>query len=293
MYRQGLTELQIEDCSEKQPKQLCQIINNLSSKQKNKLWKYLEKNIQPTKPQSQHSDYYERQYQRHLYTEHLSQQDIYYIKQFTLENQELLIIERKQLLMDGYFKNRDIFDYDIYKFIQMCDRKKSVKIDRQYIFQEKQKKERTINYTQVFKQALQTTTNQQTDNMSAKQICESINSLSGQQQQQFWQLAVENFQPKKLLVYLRIIIEIHINELYMMVKLLTKINNIFTNFVKIQKMLQQIKKSHNNLKAPILKIETYFTTIFIIKSEMLCKRKESKFALSKNVASPKNKNVIK
>ncbi|CAL6011381.1 B-box-type_zinc finger [Hexamita inflata] len=203
MYRQGLTELQIEDCSEKQPKQLCQIINNLSSKQKIKLWKYLEKNIQPTKPQSQHSDYYERQYQRYLYTEHLSLQDINYIKQFTQENQELLIVERKQLLMDGYFKNRDIFDYDIYKFIQMCDRKKSVKIDRQYIFQEKQKKERTNNYTQVFKQALQTTTNQQTDNMSAKLICESINSLSGQQQQQFWQLAVENFQPQKTIGLLK------------------------------------------------------------------------------------------
>ncbi|CAL6070730.1 Hypothetical_protein [Hexamita inflata] len=85
----------------------------------------------------------------------------------------------------------------------MCDRKKSVKIDRQYIFQEKQKKERTNNYTQVFKQALQTTTNQQTDNLSPKQICESINTLSGQQQQQFWQLAVENFQPKKTIGLLK------------------------------------------------------------------------------------------
>ncbi|CAL5998307.1 B-box-type_zinc finger [Hexamita inflata] len=74
---------------------------------------------------------------------------------------------------------------------------------REYKFQEKQKIERTNYYTQVFKYALQTTTNQQTDNLSPKQICESINSLSGQQQQQFWQLAVENFQPQKTIGLLK------------------------------------------------------------------------------------------
>ncbi|CAL5996729.1 B-box-type_zinc finger [Hexamita inflata] len=108
------------DHSLKTPKELCQIINQWTAKEKMKFWKHLEKYIDPSKTHIHQQEHYQKQYERHLYSECLSQDDIQYIGEFYQKNIDLLLCEQKQQLMDGHFKNRDIFHYDVYKRLSLC-----------------------------------------------------------------------------------------------------------------------------------------------------------------------------
>ncbi|CAL5998393.1 Hypothetical_protein [Hexamita inflata] len=220
VYREGLTQMYNEDHRLKTPKELCQIINQRTAKEKMKFWKHLEKCVDPSKTYTHQQDHYHKQYERHLYSECLSQEDIQYIKDFYQKNIDLLLCEQRQQLMDGYFKNRDVFHYDVYQQLSICKknqqlRSNSNQIDivsiqqqfdhpeKQQTFRVKQQIEITDRNTSIYKTALKLLTNIESEHMSPKLICETINSLSEEQSKQFWLIVQENTFPERNIYDLR------------------------------------------------------------------------------------------
>ncbi|CAL5998379.1 Hypothetical_protein [Hexamita inflata] len=201
MYKIGLYQLYKQDFSCKTPKELCQIINSLTQKQKIEFWKYLEQKIEPKK--TYHNEYFNKQYLRNMYTDILTMQDVQFIKQFKQQNSHLLLIEQKQQLMEGYFLNRDIFGQDVYQQLKQINRhnNKIQQYTEKYVFQAKQKQERTNQCTALYQYALKIIVNTEYD--SPKQICEAINSLDKNQLSQFWQQVYNNVQPQKEIRYLK------------------------------------------------------------------------------------------
>ncbi|CAL5996715.1 Hypothetical_protein [Hexamita inflata] len=260
MYKIGLNQLYKKDFSCKTPKELCQIINQLTQKQKIEFWKYLEQKIEPKK--TYHYEYFNKKYLRNMYTDILTMQDVQFIKQFKQQNSHLLLIEQKQQLMKGYFLNRDIFGQDVYQQLKQINRYDNIQNTEKYVFQAKQKQERTNQCTILYQYALKTIVNNEYD--SPKQICEAINSLDKNQLSQFWQLVYNNVQPQKEIRYLKSYYR-DSYRLFMMKNSLIKIRNTYRSFVVTTNNQQRLKKLPYNLLTYILKIERYFTSIFIFK----------------------------
>ncbi|CAL6070773.1 Hypothetical_protein [Hexamita inflata] len=219
VYQEGLNQIFKEDHNQKTPKELCQIINQWTAKEKMKFWKHLEKCVDPSKTSTHQRQHYQKSYERHLYSECLSQEDIQYIREFYQNNQNLLLCEQRQQLMNGYFLNRDIFDNDVYKQLSLCKKNKLLRSnsnskdiisikqqydpEKQQTFRVKQQIEITDRNTSIYKTALKLLTNTQSEHLSPKLICETINSLSEEQSKQFWLLVQENTFPERNIYDLR------------------------------------------------------------------------------------------
>ncbi|CAL5985095.1 Hypothetical_protein [Hexamita inflata] len=114
LYKDSLQKLFKYNMQNKSNKELCEIIDNLHNQ--NQLWKLVctqmksqktkKTNIQTIKVQ------YNSFYRQALHSERLNEADCKYLEQY-LERSDLKISAIVEKLMESYFKDRDIFPYEV------------------------------------------------------------------------------------------------------------------------------------------------------------------------------------
>ncbi|CAL6025284.1 Hypothetical_protein [Hexamita inflata] len=122
LYKDSLQNLLKLNMQNKSNKELCEIIDNLQNQ--NKLWKLvctLMKSYQTKKTNMETVKvYYMYFYRQALFSERLIEADCKYLEQY-LERSDLKISVLVQKLMEGYFKDRDIFSYEVIRKLHQIE----------------------------------------------------------------------------------------------------------------------------------------------------------------------------
>ncbi|CAL6017514.1 Hypothetical_protein [Hexamita inflata] len=196
IYRQGLQFVLNEDLSQITPKEICETINTLSQSSSKQFWKYLEDNVQPKKNIIQLKQYYYISYPKIFYDEILTSEDKQYLQQFmkqsNLSKELHLVVDD---LMSSYFKNRNVFKADVYRYIQ-----------RRQNNQTNSLKDSTKNqFSMIYRNSLQLIKkNQDLKSCDSKEIYQLIKDLDVQDASLFWndvQLAKPEYSQRQLKKY--------------------------------------------------------------------------------------------
>ncbi|CAL6049310.1 Hypothetical_protein [Hexamita inflata] len=195
-YKKGLQMILDKDCSNLTNKQICQYILRLNTTDRKDFWKYILEKYST----SFGKDYFRTTFQQALYSYTLTEEDQQHIYKYLQECSNMTITQIVQQLMNGYFKNKDVFYWDVYYKVRTKSRQNKLdnKQNNEQQTQTQINKQQTINMRQlVYINSLQQITKNQCSNLTLKQLCEQILSLDSTQSQQFWKIVSNNIKPKK------------------------------------------------------------------------------------------------
>ncbi|CAL6058484.1 Conserved_hypothetical protein [Hexamita inflata] len=174
---------------------ICQTINALNKQQSKTFWNYL-KQTQKT-AYLKLKTYYKTCFQSVLFSDHLNESDKTFIRNQLDQDQTSSIADITQSLMQNYFKDRDIFYYEIYRHIfsqskvQRCTKRESNISYTKY-------------YTEIYRQGLSHVLEQDIDiNIEPEEIIRQIDLLDRKQSRQFWKFLESNVIPHKTSIQLR------------------------------------------------------------------------------------------
>ncbi|CAL6048679.1 Hypothetical_protein [Hexamita inflata] len=103
-----------------------------------------------------------------------------------------------QSLMQNYFKDRDIFYYEIYRYVFHQSKVQRTSIKRQ------NNQSYRKYYTEIYRQGLSQVLEQDFDiNIESEEIIKQIDQLDRKQSRQFWKFLESNVIPHKSIKYLR------------------------------------------------------------------------------------------
>ncbi|CAL6057264.1 Hypothetical_protein [Hexamita inflata] len=222
---------------------ICQTINALNKQQSKTFWSYLKQtqNTSYTKLKT----YYKLCFQSVLFSDHLNESDKTFIRNQLDQDQTSSIADITQSLMQNYFKDRDIFYYEIYRFVfnqsqvQRCTKRES---NISY----------TKNYTEIYRQGLSHVLEQDIDiNIEPEEIIRQIDLLDREQSRQFWKFLESNVIPHKSIKYLRTYFNIRYRKMWSCSQL-SIVDKTF-----IDKFCQSHNELDNNQKVIQLS-ESYF-----------------------------------
>ncbi|CAL6058490.1 Hypothetical_protein [Hexamita inflata] len=141
--------------------------------------------------------YYKTCFQSVLFSDHLNESDKTFIRNRLDQDQTSSIAEITQSLMQNYFKDRDIFYYEIYRHIfsqskvQRCTKRESNISYTKY-------------YTVIYRQGLSHVLEQDIDiNIEPEEIIRQIDLLDRKQSRQFWKFLESNVIPHKTVYKLK------------------------------------------------------------------------------------------
>ncbi|CAL6066282.1 Hypothetical_protein [Hexamita inflata] len=118
IYKAGLFQILQQDYSQKTPKELCQLIQQLTQDQKILFWQFVQSNFIPQSSMINIKQYYKSSYQHVMYTDTLSDIDKEeIIKRIEGQLWDFKLQQLTQLLMQTQFKQRDIFPQQVLRFI--------------------------------------------------------------------------------------------------------------------------------------------------------------------------------
>ncbi|CAL6082231.1 Hypothetical_protein [Hexamita inflata] len=175
--------------------QICNTITNLNKLQSQTFWSYL-KQTQKT-AFIKLKAYYKASFQSVLFSDHLNESDKTFIRNQLDQDQTSSITDITQSLMQNYFKDRDIFYYEIYRHVfsqskvQRCTKRESNISYTKY-------------YTEIYRQGLSHVLEQDIDiNIEPEEIIRQIDLLDRKQSKQFWKFLESNVVPHKTSIQLR------------------------------------------------------------------------------------------
>ncbi|CAL6017224.1 Hypothetical_protein [Hexamita inflata] len=180
MIKAALTEIYQTDHSNKEPKELCSIIDNSLTLQTQQFWKYLSSNVEPKKTITQLKQYYKNCYLRILHTDRLTETDKQYITELWKAKKDTILQSQfAKELMKTYFKDRDVFYCDVQGFainsLQM-DKKRQEQLKKNLIPVSKDNQKQN-EITSLFQKALSRVLHKKYVEYSPKEICEKINNV--------------------------------------------------------------------------------------------------------------------
>ncbi|CAL6074848.1 Hypothetical_protein [Hexamita inflata] len=195
IYRKALkTSLNIE--VEDSKLQICQSINKLNKQQSKTFWSYL-KQTQKT-AYIKLKIYYKIVYKSVLYSDHLTEDDKIFLRNQLDQDQTSSIADITQSLMQNYFKDRDIFYYEIYRYVFYQS-----KVQRSSIKRQNNQSYRK-NYTEIYRQGLSHVLEQDMDiNIEPEEIIKQIDQLDRKQSRQLWKFLESNVIPHKTVYKLK------------------------------------------------------------------------------------------
>ncbi|CAL6082147.1 Hypothetical_protein [Hexamita inflata] len=123
-YKKALYELIGKQINE--PKQLCLEIDQLNQTQSFQFWDYVTQ-LYPQKDKHKAKLYYNQAYKRILYSDHINNEDRQYIIEYLKNNTPSTPMEITKVLLQQYFKNREMFPYDLAKYIDSIQSKLKLK----------------------------------------------------------------------------------------------------------------------------------------------------------------------
>ncbi|CAL6034152.1 Hypothetical_protein [Hexamita inflata] len=195
IYKQALHHVLNKDYTHESPQIVCSAIDSLKVQQKAQFWQYLEQNVQPKRIKSVLQAYYRCCYQKVLYTDRLTSEDKQLIKQYCNSNIQKTYILITNELIQLYFKQRSLFFYDILKvvkeYLYQLRKHKSIDINGKHCL--KQNIDELVNF---YNQALSQQLGNDCSNLTAVQICQTIDSLNRLDSKQFWTILEQILQPK-------------------------------------------------------------------------------------------------
>ncbi|CAL6106674.1 Hypothetical_protein [Hexamita inflata] len=129
VYINSLQQITKKQCSNLTLKQLCEQISSLDSTQSNQFWKLVSNNIKPKKSPDAQKVYFNASFLQVMYSYSLTNEDKEQIYKYLRENDNLTQTEATQNIINEYFKDKDVFYYNVYKIVnnkrfqQRCSRK--------------------------------------------------------------------------------------------------------------------------------------------------------------------------
>ncbi|CAL6048687.1 Hypothetical_protein [Hexamita inflata] len=176
---------------------ICQTINALNKQQSKIFWNYL-KQTQKT-AYMKLKMYYKTCFQSVLFSDHLTEDDKTIIRNQLDQDQTSSIAEITQSLLQNYFKDRDIFYYEIYRFVQHYTYQIQFKcINR------RKNTSNNIYYTEIYRQGLSHVLEQDMDiNIEPEEIIKQIDQLDRKQSKQLWKFLEANVIPHKTVQQLK------------------------------------------------------------------------------------------
>ncbi|CAL6101972.1 Hypothetical_protein [Hexamita inflata] len=204
-YKLGLKTILDQDCSNLTPKEICQLILSLNETQTKTFWNVVTNNcaLQQTSKALKH--YFLREFRQAMYSYIITKEDQKYIQTYFEEHANLTITEITQQLMNDYFKNKDVYYYEVYKIVYLTKKKAQKSNDKikNYNIQIKNATNQLDTYTKWIKLTLFQLNIIKNDEISQKDVCNIINNLDQSKQLLFWKKLAKNFQPNKNLQILR------------------------------------------------------------------------------------------
>ncbi|CAL6074468.1 Conserved_hypothetical protein [Hexamita inflata] len=199
MYKQCLLEVFNIDCSEYDHNQLNQQILKLDPRQSVLFWKCVQKNKNPRQRLKCLQEYFNVSFQRSFFTEHLTDQDKLYIRQYCLSHDNIPVQQTEQIMKD-YIKDRDIHFYEVHYYIAQihskCQQSQNILKSQvsQYFLSKSLKQDQS--WTTIYQSGLQyIQIVKQDEILTNQQICNHINSLNKTQRNQFWKYLTLNVRP--------------------------------------------------------------------------------------------------
>ncbi|CAL6040741.1 Hypothetical_protein [Hexamita inflata] len=133
VFKQILSIIFKINMNNKSNKELCQIIDNLQYK--NQFWQLVQHKFQyyqySTYQTVLHTEFYYNVYYRQaLFSERLNEADCQYLEQY-FEQNDYVVSELVLQLMEGYFKNRSIFPYEVSRQLHKIENQQQRKIQEE------------------------------------------------------------------------------------------------------------------------------------------------------------------
>ncbi|CAL5996601.1 B-box-type_zinc finger [Hexamita inflata] len=202
LYKETLNKLQSENYSQKSPKEVCLLILSLDKTMSTQFWNHitLESKQKSIYKVYAPKTYFQQQYCKVMYSYQLTEEDKQFILNFAQNNLTTPTIELTQQIFNSYFKDKDVFFYDIYYIIQRQERNSITK--RSNYFQCESKK-LLMSYTEIYRQGLHYVYKQDFKDKPPHEICNLISQLSKNLSLKFWFYLVKNITPKTDIFALR------------------------------------------------------------------------------------------
>ncbi|CAL5996611.1 Hypothetical_protein [Hexamita inflata] len=202
LYKETLNKLQSENYSQKSPKEVCLIILSLDKTMSTQFWNHitLESKQKSIYKLYAPKTYFQQQYCKVMYSYQLTEEDKQFILNFAQNNLTTPTIELTQQIFNSYFKDKDVFFYDIYYVIQRQERNSITK--RSNYFQCESKK-LLMSYTEIYRQGLHYVYKQDFKDKPPNELCNLICQLSKNLSLKFWLYLVQNIKPKTDIFALR------------------------------------------------------------------------------------------
>ncbi|CAL6001111.1 Hypothetical_protein [Hexamita inflata] len=216
-YKQSLSYVLAQDCSEMQGPELFKTVQNLNEDQGEQFWNHLQSIIIPEKTVEYLKKYFRLRYKVVLYSEYLNQNDRIYIKNVIREQSQLTKKELLQLIMEKQFKNRNIYGEEIKQYFDgqyILYYRQQLNNNTNMSSQDMQGNDATIKtqlqdlskqdfYTKLYQFGLEKIYGKSFDIIEQKQIILEINKLTPIQQKIFWNFikSYDQYKTKSTLEY--------------------------------------------------------------------------------------------
>ncbi|CAL6087334.1 Hypothetical_protein [Hexamita inflata] len=121
-YKQSLSNVLAQDCSEMQDPEIFKTVQNLNEDQSEQFWNHLQSIVIPEKTVKDLKYYFSLRYQVVMYSECLNQNDRTYIKNLIREQSQMTRKELLEYIMEKQFKNRNIYGEQVKQYLdnQYC-----------------------------------------------------------------------------------------------------------------------------------------------------------------------------
>ncbi|CAL6087300.1 Hypothetical_protein [Hexamita inflata] len=127
-YKQSLSYVLTQDCSEMQDPEILKTVQNLNEDQSEQFWNHLQSIVIPEKTVKGLKKYFRLRYQVVMYSECLNQNDRTYIKNLIREQSQLTRKELLEFIMEKQFKNRNIYGAEVKQYIDVQSRMYQIKL---------------------------------------------------------------------------------------------------------------------------------------------------------------------
>ncbi|CAL6001097.1 Hypothetical_protein [Hexamita inflata] len=210
-YKQSLSYVLTQDCSEMQDPEIFKTVQNLNEDQGDQFWNHLQSIIIPEKTVEYLKKYFRLRYKVVLYSECLNQNDRTYIKNLIREQSQMNRKELLEYIMEKQFKNRNIYGEEIKQYFDgqyILYYRQQLNNDTNISSQDMLGNDTTIKaqlqdlskqdfYTKLYKFGLEKIYGKSFDNIEQKQIILEINKLTPIQQKIFWNF-VQSYDQQKI-----------------------------------------------------------------------------------------------